>query len=157
MTSEQLIQGLKDWKSLMRLNRGVLMEKTVAAILPVYKQRIFGGGFDADMGYIGEYRSKIWVQERLKKGLQVDYVDLKFSGKLYDAIKAQKDGYDAVAAIPKDKEYQKAIEQEVLQGEKKGGPGRRMDIFSLTDQEVEIAENRMLENLAALIRDTIVA
>ena len=157
MTSEELIQGLKDWKNKMRLQRGTLMVLTANSILNTYKGRIFFDGLNADNSEIGRYKSKIWVLERIEKGLQVDYVDLKYSGKLYTAIKVQKDGYDAVAAIPKDSEYEKAVEQEILQGEKQGGPGRRMDIFSLTDQEVEIAENRMLENLAALIRDTIVA
>lgn len=169
LTVEEMIQGLKEFKNIMRTQMNDLMFQTVKDIEPEYKERIFvfGENTKGTRSSYGNYRDKktgeLWPVLRERKGRQTDYVDLFYTGQLEKSVRAAKGTKGSAAmAIPSEKNYKKARFQEQLQSGENGLKSSKytnpdsIDIFGISDSEVESAEKKMLTNLAALIRNTIV-
>lgn len=90
--------------------------------------------------YVGYYR-----EVRVKKGLQVDYVDLKVTGKFYNSIYAKREGNEyEIFSTDTDSKVQALIYGG--NGVRKGGFGE--EIFGLTD------ENKL--TVKGLMRDTLI-
>lgn len=126
-----------------------------------YKQRIFNKGLNSDDQLISSDYSTQWArirkigrpvkgtkgkQRKTPRGLQTGYVDLSFTGSLMGSIKVLKSGQSVILAIDNDKDYQKAIGNEFIQGEKKGGG--QMEIFAPTLKE-EVAIQNYIDDLVA--------
>lgn len=124
-----------------------------------YKQRIFNKGLNSEDQLISSDYSSQWArirkigrpvkgtkgaQRKSPRGLQTGYVDLSFTGSLMGSIKVLKSGQSVVLAIDNDKDYQKAIGNEMIQGDKKGGG--QMDIFAPTLKE-EVAIQNYIDDL----------
>lgn len=106
--------------------------------------RIFKKGLNAagtKIGKYGRYYSKVydslWVPLRKSRGLQVEYVDLNFTGELKSSLVVEKQDDTVVYGFDDEQVYEKALFQETLQGEKVGI--EEMDIFSVTTKEENIA------------------
>ena len=100
-------------------------------LLEIYNKRIFKFGKNTHGSDIGNYGVK-WHKVRSEEGLQVEFVDLKFSGELRDSIKIIKNKDESIIEIG---EILKANYQEQLQGKKAGSD--RMDIFTVSKDEEE--------------------
>jgi hypothetical protein len=74
--------------------------------------RIFNDGKDSNDKSIGKYKSKSWIKTRSLNGRQTGFVDLQFTGDLFNSIQVVKRGNDVFIAIINDDDYQKAIGQE---------------------------------------------
>jgi hypothetical protein len=74
--------------------------------------RIFNDGKDSANKPIGKYKSKPWIKNRTSKGLQTGFVDLQFSGDLFNSMQVVKRGNDVYIAIINDDDYQKVVGQE---------------------------------------------
>jgi hypothetical protein len=97
------------------------------------KERIFLKGLNSDENPIGIGYSALWGDIRKKKGLQTDFVDLKFSGRLRKSMTTKVADKDSVVImIDNDFDYkEKALKQEDL---------REFYIFRPTDDEVDVLE-----------------
>lgn len=169
LTAEELIKGLKEFKNVMRTQTNELMFKTVKDLEIEYKERIFvfgentKGTTSSYGNYIDKKTGELWPVLRERKGRQTKYVDLYYTGELEKSIKPSK-GTKGTASmtIRSDKNYKKARFQEELQSGENGLKSSKytnpdsIDIFGLSDAEIESAEKKMLTNLADLIRNTIV-
>lgn len=167
LTVEEMIQGLKDFASKMQKESNELMFQTVKDLELEYKERIFvfgenTKGTQTSYGnYIDKKTGEYWPTLRERKGLQTDYVDLYYTGELernVKPVKASKGG--AVMAIPSDKNYKKARFQEKLQSGENGLKLRytnpdSIDIFGISNKEIQSAEKRMLNNLDTFLKNTI--
>lgn len=101
------------------------------------KQRIFNKGLSSTLIKIGKYKSKFWKKKREERGNQIGYVDLEFSGDLFNSIQVVEEGKESVVlAIISDLEYKKAIGQEIIQG-KKIGINRLSIFYPSIDEETE--------------------
>jgi len=90
--------------------------------------------------YVGYYR-----EVRVKQGLQVDYVDLKVTGKFYNSIYAKREGNEyEIFSTDTESKVQALIYGG--NGVRKGGFGE--EIFGLTD------ENKL--TVKGLTRDTLI-
>jgi len=70
----------------------------------VSKYQLKSKGEDGDKKRLGTYTNP-YKRIRVSKGLQVDYVDINFSGKLHSTIsvKVVKDGFRMISDVPYDK------------------------------------------------------
>ena len=97
------------------------------------KERIFLQGLNSDSNPIGIGYSQLWGDIRKKKGLQTDFVDLKFSGRLRKNMTTKVADSNSVAiVIDNDFDYKnKAMKQEDM---------REFYIFKPTESEVDTLE-----------------
>lgn len=93
--------------------------------------RIFNDGKDSAGKPIGKYKSKSWIKTRSLNGRQTGFVDLQFTGDLFNSIQVVKKGNDVYIAIINDDDYQKAIGNEKR---------RKKTIFLPTESERENTE-----------------
>jgi hypothetical protein len=81
--------------------------------------------------------SKKWAKRRENKGLQTNYVDLTFSGAMFNAMKVSFGSTETtttgVISFTGKKEAKKAIENEMY--------GRYF--FNLTEEQIEIIKNKL--------------
>ena len=106
-------------------------------------------GLNAKGEQIGEYGG-FYVDEREKKGLQTDYVDLKVTGKFHNSIYVKKEGEDV--EIFSDDNAQKV--QSLLKGGngvRKGGFGE--EIFGLTNESKEITKEMARETIIDIVKE----
>ena len=83
MTLDDYIAKLKGQSSSLKANLVAALDEAAPTthdtqVLP----RIFEKGLKPDLAKIGEYRSDKYKEVRRKKGLQVAYIDMKFTGDL---------------------------------------------------------------------------
>lgn len=139
MTPEQAISMIRELKQYVANSTASFLFNKLHDTEDVFKKRIFDQGQNAFNSGIGDYWSKIWMETRLARGRQVDYVDLQFTGDLRNSINTFPTKTGAKLEIKGGKELSKANYQEGLQGEKSGGGGD-MDIFSLSEKEAKELE-----------------
>jgi hypothetical protein len=85
---------IRDFNNALRRINRLLSSPQRRVLVPATKElnndiksRIFVEGKDADEGRIGSYKSKSWIRKRVKKQLQVGFVDLKYTGSLSNSLK----------------------------------------------------------------------
>lgn len=85
---------IRDFNNALRRINRLLSSPQRRVLVPATKElnndiksRIFVEGKDADEGRIGNYKSKSWIRKRVKKQLQVGFVDLKYTGSLSNSLK----------------------------------------------------------------------
>ena len=66
---------------------GKLLLDPVKALEKNIKERVFLNGLYPTGARIGDYRAA-WAEVRASQGLQIQYIDLKFTGKLRESIKS---------------------------------------------------------------------
>jgi hypothetical protein len=93
--------------------------------------RIFNDGKDSTDKPIGKYKSKSWIKTRSLNGRQTGFVDLQFTGDLFNSIQVVKRGNDVFIAIINDDDYNKAIGNEKR---------RKKTIFLPTENERDNTE-----------------
>lgn len=116
---------------------GAIFGSAVQLLEPIFKQRIFKEGKNTAGAPIGQYRSKRWKKKRTEKGLQISYVDLKFTGGLQDSIKNKESKNSASLILPSSKYQAIAEYQEDLQGSNAGvfEGFFGMEIFTVSESE----------------------
>lgn len=112
------------------------------------KKRIFNRGEASDGSKIGSY-SNSYAALRQRRGRQTGFVDLQFTGNLFSNVQTVKDGADVAIAIPNDKDFLKATDNE-----------KRFEktIFEPTEQEeisVDKEFTRLIENEVERIIDNL--
>lgn len=139
MTIEQAISKLEKLTTFLDQTPNKLVLTPTRGVESLVKERIFLKGINSDSEEIGFGYSKRWAEARKAKGLQTDYVDLKFTGSLRKSLTTKVDGANTVVMmIDNDFNYQeKAKEQERL---------RQMDIFALTEGEVNVLTDFVEQN-----------
>lgn len=148
MTPEEAIQFLGDIGDFADKETNKIMLDGSKDMESKMKNRIFFKGknaFNSNIGKYGKYYSeeyqKYWIPLRESRGLQVNYVDLKFTGELMDSIQSIKSENGATIQITNSKNLKKAEWQENLQAAKIGSP-EPMDIFSSSKEELkEVSDN----------------
>lgn len=133
------------------------------SIFDLFKKRIFKEGKNTDGEQIGKYRKyyskkyrDFWKNVRSKRGKQIAYVDLDFTGGIKKSIvlSKSKNGSEFSIIFSNKKKMEIADFQEHLQGWKNGNPSKKrlgkgasksnfsevysttpMDIFSISDNE----------------------
>ncbi len=139
MTIEQAISKLEKLTTFLDQTPNKLVLTPTRGVESLVKERIFLKGINSDSEEIGFGYSKRWAEARKGKGLQTDYVDLKFTGSLRKSLTTKVDDANTVVMmIDNDFNYQeKAKEQERL---------RQMDIFALTEGEVNVLTDFVEQN-----------
>ena len=133
MTIDQAIGKIKRLDNLLSKEANKILFSPTRGLEGIMKERIFLEGLNSDSMSIGGGYSKRWGKKRVKKGLQIDFVDLKFSGRLRKSMTTKRaDANTSVIVIDNDEDYEdKAVKQEEL---------RRFYIFRPTDEELDILE-----------------
>jgi hypothetical protein len=133
MTIDQAIGKIKSLDNLLSKEANKILFSPTKGLEGIMKERIFLEGLNSDSNPIGVGYSKRWGKKRVKKGLQIDFVDLKFSGRLRESMTTKRaDANTSVIIIDNDEDYEKkALKQEDL---------RRFYIFRPTDEELDILE-----------------
>jgi hypothetical protein len=133
MTIDQAIGKIKRLDNLLSKEANKILFSPTRGLEGIMKERIFLEGLNSDSNPIGVGYSKRWGKKRVKKGLQIDFVDLKFSGRLRNSMTTKRaDANTSVIVIDNDEDYEKkALKQEDL---------RRFYIFRPTDEELDILE-----------------
>lgn len=85
MTLNEYITKIQRQSSSLKANLVAALDESApntqeTQVLP----RIFEKGLKPDLGKIGDYASDKYKEKRRKKGLQVAFIDMKFSGELKD-------------------------------------------------------------------------
>lgn len=140
MTPEQAKKLFGQMQNFAKTQSGPIVYNNLLTLEESFKKRIFKDGLNAFNSNIGDYLSKDWMMKRLEKGLQIDYVDLNYSGELKNSIDSFPKKNGAILEIKNGKNVQKANYQELLQGSK-AGAGGPMDIFSPTANEISTLES----------------
>lgn len=154
MTGDDLILLLNTLQAEMASKPSSIVKQETKNLEEDMKQRIFKLGLNSFGSGIGDYMSSKWVNKRAAKGLQTDFVDLKYTGELHQSFtnekKSNKNEY--VLGFSDDYNAEKADYQEILQGQKAGSD--RMDIFDPSQaeldkitQSVEDALDKLVENV----------
>jgi hypothetical protein len=108
------------------------------------KRRIFNEGLATDGAKIGEYsKTSEWIEIRQKRGRQVGYVDLQFTGELFESIQAGTRGQSATIEIKNRENQEKARKNENI---------FRKKIFELGQNEIEQAELAVQLEVSAIIK-----
>ena len=122
------------------------------------KERIFDNGKNTYGGKIGGYRDyysrkykKLWPEIRYERGLQIKYVDLRFTGELEKSIIVESNEDKSVLKFSNNKNLEKAQFQEWLQAYKIGA--NEMDIFTLSNQEIDQLEDDIASEFEDLIEE----
>jgi hypothetical protein len=133
MTIDQAILKLGKLENLLSKEANKILFSPTKGLEGIMKERIFLEGLNSEESPIGTGYSKRWGKVRTKKGLQTDFVDLKFSGRLRKSMTTKRaDANTSVIVIDNDTDYQdKALKQEDLRG---------FYIFRPTDDEVDVLE-----------------
>lgn len=134
MTIKQAINKLKKLENFLDKQPNKLLLTPTRAVEGIMKERIFLQGLNSDSNPIGIGYSQLWGEVRKKKGLQTDFVDLKFSGRLRKNMTTKVVDSNTVAiVINNDFDYKnKAMKQEDM---------REFYIFKPTESEADILEN----------------
>lgn len=134
MTIKQAINKLKKLENFLDKQPNKLLLTPTRAVEGIMKERIFLQGLNSDSNPIGIGYSQLWGDIRKKKGLQTDFVDLKFSGRLRKNMTTKVVDSNTVAiVINNDFDYKnKAMKQEDM---------REFYIFKPTESEADILEN----------------
>ena len=141
MTIQQAINKLGKLEGLLANEANKILLTPTRGMEGIMKERIFLKGLNSDENPIGIGYSALWGDIRKKKGLQTDFVDLKFSGRLRKSMTTKVVDANSVAiTIDNDFDYkEKAMKQEDL---------REFYIFKPTEAEVEVLENFVVNTLA---------
>jgi hypothetical protein len=133
MTIKQAIGKLGRLQSLLATQSNKILLTPTKSIERVMKERIFINGINSDENPIGIGYSKRWAAARKSKGLQTNFVDMKFTGSLRKNLTTKVASSNGVAImIDNDFDYkEKALKQENL---------REFYIFSATSDEVDKLE-----------------
>lgn len=139
MTPEEAMFFLDNISDYVEDNTNDIMFEGSKEMEASMKRRIFKLGKNAFNSDIGKYIKKSWIQERIDNGLQVKYVDLKFSGDLEDSMQSIANNKGANIEFVNYYGVTIAEKQELLQGNKAGAS--RMDIFSPSKEELKQVED----------------
>ena len=90
-TVETLILKLDSLPGFVQQSGNSSIEENKDDILDLNKAQMIVLGVDSDNSKLGEY-APLSVQERKKKGLQTDYIDLRFTGDFQDSMTVKKEG-----------------------------------------------------------------
>jgi hypothetical protein len=133
MTIQQTINKIKKLDTLLATQANKILLTPTRGLEGIMKERIFIFGINSDDNPIGIGYSKLWGYIRQKKGLQTDFVDMKFSGRLKKNMTTKVADKDTVVImIDNDFDYKnKAIKQEDL---------REFYIFKPTEDEASVLE-----------------
>jgi len=133
MTIDQAIGKIKKLDNLLSKEVNKILFSPTRGLEGIMKERIFLEGLNSDNNPIGVGYSERWGSVRSKKGLQTNFVDLKFSGRLRKSMKTKIADSNSVAiVIDNDFDYnEKAMKQEDL---------REFYIFKPTEDEIDILE-----------------
>ena len=133
MTINQAISKLGKLSSFLAKEPNKLLLTPTRAMEGIMKERIFLEGLNSDSNPIGIGYSKLWGDIRRKKGLQTDFVDLKFSGRLRKNMTTKvADSKTVAIVIDNDFDYKnKAMKQEDF---------REFYIFKPTESEADTLE-----------------
>ncbi len=133
MNIQQAIGKIQKLDTLLSKEANKILFSPTKGLEGIMKERIFLQGLNSDENPIGIGYSKRWGNVRTKKGLQTDFVDMKFSGRLRKSMTTKRaDENTSVIVIDNDFDYkEKALKQEDL---------REFYIFRPTNDEVDILE-----------------
>lgn len=134
MTIQQTINKIKKLDTLLATQANKILLTPTRGLEGIMKERIFIFGINSDDNPIGIGYSKLWGDIRKKRGLQTDFVDLKFSGRLRKNMTTKVADKDTVVImIDNDFDYKnKAVKQEDM---------REFYIFKPTEDEAVILED----------------
>lgn len=85
MTPDQLADRLRGFARALEQGAGGIALVAAIRAMAVYKRRIFNDGLTSSGVAIGRY-SQEWSEVRRARGRQVSYVDLQFTGELFESI-----------------------------------------------------------------------
>lgn len=146
MTPNQAIAMLKELQTVATNSLPSIIFNVLLETEESLKKRIFDRGENAFNSLIGDYLSPKWIEKRRERGLQVNYVDLNYSGDLKKDITTYPNKKGAQIEFRTAYNLNKANYQEKLQGLKAGASGG-MDIFSLSSQEISKLDTKLDEEL----------
>lgn len=111
ITITQAINRLKKLNESFNYIGSSVLLRPVQELESQIKERVFLKGLTPGGGKIGDYSAK-WAEIRDAAGLQIDYIDLKFTGQLRESIKSAYTGdlfssKSAVIYISDDTVYEK--------------------------------------------------
>lgn len=133
MTSEQFKAKLNAISTEISRSTGDLLLLGAKDLEGRMKRRIFNDGKNTAETKIGQYKSKYWTKKRSERGNQTGFVDLEFTGDLRNSMQVVQDKNSIYFVIVNDKDYDKAMGQELIQGKKKGQ--QKMEIFTPSQKE----------------------
>lgn len=143
MTPEEWSEWLTGVSSFFKESMKPNSQRIGIHLLEIYmKERIFQKGKNTYGGKIGEYGAYYdeklkgyWTDIREERGLQIGYVDLKFTGELENSIIAEDRKDSSVLKFANNRNLEKAQFQEELQAWKIGA--NEMDIFTISNEEID--------------------
>lgn len=111
------------------------------------KRRIFNDGRATNGILIGHYRSRLWRQERIRRGRQVQYKDLEFEGDMRRSMTVGKTNTRNNAfGFTRDSERLKAVENEQRE---------RKQIFRPNKAEIKAFHKAFVREIRLLYRKNI--
>jgi hypothetical protein len=146
MTPNQAITMLKELQTVAKNSLPSIIFNVLLETEESFKKRIFERGQNAFNSPIGDYLSPKWIAKRRDRGLQVDYVDLNYTGDLKKDITTYPNKKGAKIEFRTAYNLNKANHQENLQG-LKAGTESGMDIFNLSSQEISNLDTKLDEEL----------
>ena len=163
MTSFQLIDLFTEISDYYTSQKRNIEMTGVLHVERSMKERIFFEGknvFNSQIGEYGGYWSEKyqshWIPLRYSRGLQIDYVDLKFTGELMDSIIPQERRYGTDLRFADTENFKKASFQEGLQAAKVGS-SQPMDIFAVSEKEsgqmAQFVEKQLLDIFDEILND----
>jgi len=110
-TVEELIGKLKGLESFANDAASVSLKQNESEILDLNKAQMLVAGIDSDGDQLGQY-APFTIQERSKKGLQTDYIDLRFDGDFQDKMELNPTGKTEVEFDSKDPKWDSDISKQ---------------------------------------------
>lgn len=90
-TVEDLVKKLKGLPKFIEDVVEIYYNDNKEEILDLNKAQLLNSGVDSEGKPLGEY-APFTVEERQKKGLQTDFIDLRYTGKFQDRMQLSKNG-----------------------------------------------------------------
>lgn len=106
MTIEQTKSKVGKMQDSLSSIGSTILLKALQRVEREYKERVFIKGLNSSGSKIGNY-SQGWAEVRKSKGLQIDFIDLKFTGSLRKSIKTTAEDNSAYMYIDDDLNYEK--------------------------------------------------
>jgi hypothetical protein len=108
-------------------------------------RRIFNEGLATDGRPIGQYKDGSWKKRREAEGRQTGYVDLQFSGELFQSIDLGVDGNQLLIGFKNDRNR--------IAGYLEENYGRA--IFTVSESEIQEASQVMADYISARLNEII--
>jgi hypothetical protein len=110
-TVQELIGKLKGLESFVNDSAAFALKVNSDEILDLNKAQMIVAGVDADGDQLGQY-APFTVEERSKKGLQTEYIDLRFTGEFQDKMELIPTGKTEVEFDSKDPKWDSDISKQ---------------------------------------------